>query len=280
MANIFLVSGAVLLFVFRFASGAALDKFFSDTSICESHCNDAFSTLPEYTKACGEGCRLFKIIGLSKGFSNETSGLCFKACTEAFSNYTIAGSCNNGCRHVDEAKSKNDEQTIHLLLPLFHIKNAYNTMAHHVRQFVSSSLTVYVQEDSGSMVVLESKPKIERIENVKSRTEEDRFKYLRNFRPPWETDKVDWMDCISHTSGLPKFILVLGLFGFIVVLIWLCCATAVTAPHHYMGSHKDQKRSINYVLLCEPNPGEIKPPTPFINNDEEAPPLPPKVSLI
>lgn len=281
MANISYSAGFFALFIFQIVSGAALDTFLRESSSCETNCGEVYSTSGEFVKPCSEGCRLFNIIGLAHGFSNKTVELCYAACSEAFSNETAAGSCNYGCRHFDETKPKDDTQTLHLLTPMLYVKSAYNTVAHHVRQFVSTSLTVYVQEDSGNMVVLQTKPKIEKMDDVRSRqTEADRLRYLRNFKPPWEADKIDWMDCISHQSGLPKFILVLALFGFIIVLIWLCCATAVTAPHHYLGSPKEQKRNINYVLLCEPNPGEIKSPSSIINCDEDAPPLPPKVSLI
>lgn len=40
------------------------------------------------------------------------------------------------------------------------MRSAYNTMAHHVRQFISTSWTVYVQEDSGKMIVLQTNPKV------------------------------------------------------------------------------------------------------------------------
>lgn len=277
MSNISIFSGIFILFVFQAVSSAVLDQFFNDATSCELRCDEVFPDSSDLKKACGEGCRLFKIIGLAKGFtnSNKTLGLCISACSEAFINESSAKACNQGCHHQIKSKSKDEAQTLHLLTPLFYVKSAYNSMAHHVRQFISTSWTVYVQEDSGKMIVLQTNPKI--VESTEYPVMKERNSYVKNYQPSWQEDRLDWMDCISHQSGIPRWLLVIVLFGFILALLWLCCATAVTAPNHYLSSNK--KKNVGYVLLCEPNQG-LKPPPPPFNCDEEAPPLPPKVSLI
>lgn len=277
MSCISIILTTLTLLLIDSASGAVLDHYLSDASTCELHCSDPFSGSSDLKRACAEGCRLFKIIGLAKGFtnSNKTVELCLSACTEAYMNETSANACNHGCRQNINSRSKlDDTQTLHLLTPLFYMRSAYNTMAHHVRQFISTSWTVYVQEDSGKMIVLQTNPKI--IESTEYPLSKEKSSYAKTYQPPWQEDRLDWMDCISHQSGIPRWLLVLVLFGFILALLWLCCATAVTAPNHYLSS---KKKNIGYVLLCEPT-HDLKPPPPLINCDEEAPPLPPKVSLI
>ena len=39
-----------------------------------------------------------------------------------------------------------------------------------------------------------------------------------------------WLRCVSQRSGLPFWLLTSTLFLSIFFLIWLCCATATTAP--------------------------------------------------
>jgi hypothetical protein len=267
-----------MIFVLHTVSGAALDQFFNDASSCELHCTEVFSPSSDHSKSCAEGCRLFKIIELAKGFTNnnKTLGLCLSACSEAFINASSAVACNHGCRHYMDTKSKGETQTLHLLTPLFYMRSAYNTVAHHVRQFIATSWTVYVQEGSGKMIVLQTNPKIVESTDYPVVKEKSNYNYIRNYQQTWPEERLDWMDCISHQSGIPRWLLVIVLFGFILALLWLCCATAVTAPNHYLSS---SKKKSSYVLLCEPN-HDLKPPPTLINCDEEAPPLPPKVSLI
>lgn len=74
--------------------------------------------------------------------------------------------------------------------------------------------------------------------------------YMRSYQPSWQEEKLDWMDCISHQSGIPRWLLVIVLFGFILALLWLCCATAVTAPNHYMSSSKVRffARNVQFLI--------------------------------
>jgi len=190
-------------------------------------------------------------------------------------NDSATNACNYGCSAYPPPKESDEVQTLHLLTPLMYVKSAYNSMTHHVKQFISTSWTVYVQEDSGKMVILQTSPKI--VESLEYSAPKDQDNNGRDYQSNWQEARVDWMDCISHQSGIPRWLLVMVLFGFVFALLWLCCATAVTAPNQYLSS---KKKELGYVIVCETNK-EIKAPLiPMLDDDEEAPPLPPKVSLI
>lgn len=272
-------------FILHVASAAVLESFFREASSCETKCEPNFFP-KELRKACSEGCRLYTVIELAKDIrdSNKTAKLCEGACIEAYPNQTgQIDACIYGCYAYPPKKENEEEiQTMHLLTPLMYVKSAYNSVAHHVKQFISTSWTVYVQENSGKMVILQTSPKIvESLEYTVSRDESssnNNNNNLKDYQQNWQEAKLDWMDCISHQSGIPRWLLVVVLFGFIFALLWLCCATAVTAPNQYLSSSK--KKDMGYILVCEPN-NEIKAPiVPLIECDAEAPPLPPKVSLI
>ncbi|KAG8185690.1 hypothetical protein JTE90_003229 [Oedothorax gibbosus] len=270
------------LFFIKSISCAALEHFLRGVPVCESQCErkvpDASTSLQ---KACSEGCRLFPVIGLAKDErdSNKTVKLCESACSEAFTNGTFASACNLGCRAYPSYRGhENDVKTLHLLLPLAYVRSAYNSMAHHVKQFISTSWTVYLNEDSGKMVVVQSSPKV--MESVEYSVSNNDLS-LKDYQQPgvWQEGvRVGWMECLSHQSGIPRWLLVVVLMGFIVALMWLCLATAVTAPNQYINASK--KKDMGYILICEPN-NELKSSLlPVPEETEEAPPLPPKISLI
>lgn len=175
--------------------------------------------------------------------------------------------------------SENQPQTLHVLTPLMYIRGAYNTIVHHMKQFIATSWTVYVEEDSGKMVVLQSNPKV--IVETPGQSSDSKYHVsgLSSHSRDWREERADWVDCISHQSGLPRWLLVVVLFGFIMALLWLCCATTVTAPNQHIASHGKKispKNDLGYLLLYEPvDEVKIQP-----SSDEQAPPLPPKVSLI
>ncbi|KFM59327.1 Transmembrane protein 59-like protein, partial [Stegodyphus mimosarum] len=266
------IIGVLCSFLSQSVSSEVFEQFFNEPIPCENPCDKSFSeSSPELRKACAEGCRLYTVIELAKSLSdkNKTLGLCISACAEAFINETSTDACSYGCHQNATSKPKDDTQTLHLLTPLIYVKSAYNTMAHYMRQFISTSWTVYVQEDSGKMVILQTSPNV--IESSEYSHSRDNSNSFKNY-PSWQEEKLDWMDCISHQSGIPRWLLVIVLFGFILALLWLCCATAVTAPNHYLTSAA-KKKNVGYVLLCEPN-HDLKPSPPLVNCDEEAPPLP------
>ncbi|GIY99535.1 transmembrane protein 59 [Caerostris extrusa] len=270
----------LIFFAVQFISCAVLETLLNEASTCETQCEQNFSVSSlDLKKSCSEGCRLYTVIRLAKDLrdSNKTVKLCESACTEAFTNESFANACSFGCNAYPATKnSEGETQTLHLLTPLMYVRSAYNSMAHHVKQFISTSWTVYVQEDSAKMVILQTSPKV--VESIEYSVSRDDGNSLKDYQQGWQEAKLDWMDCISHQSGIPRWLLVVVLFGFIFALLWLCCATAVTAPNHYLSTSK--KKDMGYILVCEPN-NEIKAPiVPLIEVNEEAPPLPPKVSLI
>ena len=43
-------------------------------------------------------------------------------------------------------------------------------------------------------------------------------------------DTSSWLDCVAKRSGLPRWLLSITILFSSVALLWLCCATMVTAP--------------------------------------------------
>ncbi|XP_042909220.1 transmembrane protein 59 [Parasteatoda tepidariorum] len=262
---------------FHIVSCAVLEKLFNGASSCETGCDTFFDNSPGLQKSCAEGCRLYTVIGLAKDIQdvNKTTILCIAACSEAFVNESANNACNYGCCAYPPPVETEEVQTLHLLTPLMYVKSAYNSMTRHVKQFISTSWTVYVQEDSGKMIVLQTSPKV--VESLEYSVSNDEDSNSKDYQSNWQEAKVDWMDCISHQSGIPRWILVVILFGFVFALLWLCCATAVTAPHHRISS---KKKELGFLIVCETSKELKAPLIPLNETDEEAPPLPPKVSLI
>ncbi|GFY74514.1 transmembrane protein 59, partial [Trichonephila inaurata madagascariensis] len=140
-----------------------LENLLNESSSCELQCEQNFSgSSPDLKKSCSEGCRLYTVIGLAKDVRdyNKTVKLCESACSEAFINETVTNACSSGCNSYPAPTDNEEIQTLHLLTPLMYVRSAYNSMAHHVKQFISTSWTVYVQEDSGKMVILQTSPKV------------------------------------------------------------------------------------------------------------------------
>ncbi|XP_078054118.1 transmembrane protein 59-like [Mustelus asterias] len=90
----------------------------------------------------------------------------------------------------------------------------------------------------------------------------------------------DFLGCMSRRSGLPRWILAACLVLSILVMLWLSCASLVTAPEQHV---KSQPLSIN-----DDQEGEAKGPscglTPLITvslreQEEDVGPLPVKVDL-
>ncbi|XP_053286208.1 transmembrane protein 59-like, partial [Pleuronectes platessa] len=98
------------------------------------------------------------------------------------------------------------------------------------------------------------------------------------------TAEHDFLGCMSRRSGLPRWILAACLFLSIMVMLWLSCASLVTAPEQ----HIKTQLSINGDKEFLDNAHKVNPYhlTPVIavtvkqsDESQEAGPLPVKVDL-
>ncbi|KAH0625785.1 hypothetical protein JD844_034032 [Phrynosoma platyrhinos] len=120
------------------------------------------------------------------------------------------------------------------------VSNFCNDIVSSAQSFISSTWTFYLQADDGKVMVFQVvlREKLERplLKEPKSKA---------NIQPPAETQtppEHDFLGCMSKRSGLPRWILAACLFLSIVVMLWLSCASLVTAPEQHV---KTQPLSIN-----------------------------------
>ncbi|XP_077126410.1 transmembrane protein 59-like [Ranitomeya variabilis] len=273
--------------------------------------------------ACYRGCRLFSICHFVDVTAdiNTTTAECESACAEAYSKTDEQYGCTTGCRKQLIEGESQKEKMLDLRLPtsfsmLDLISGFCNDIVSSAQSFISSTWTFYLQSDDGKVVVFQSQPEVEypvlelqaprsevtdktwlssRFHSLKphtgarGKTEKSSVKEskMKHKLPHIETTQSehDFLGCMSKRSGLPRWILAACLFLSIMVMLWLSCASLVTAPDQHI---KAQPLSINgdkeYLEDMEkPDPFSLNPvvsvticPTEEL---EEAGPLPVKVDL-
>ncbi|XP_073180616.1 transmembrane protein 59-like isoform X3 [Lepidochelys kempii] len=199
-----------------------------------------------------------------------------------------------------------------------------NDIVSSAQSFISSTWTFYLQADDGKVVVFQSQPEIEypvpempapkselmekswpvsspntlrphtgrkeKLEKppMKEPKSKTKFQHVETHQP-----EHDFLGCMSkrgvvgcyRRSGLPRWILAACLFLSIMVMLWLSCASLVTAPDQHV---KTQTLSINgdkedLENLDGSAPFSLHPVIAVTicpaDDNEEAGPLPVKVDL-
>ncbi|XP_078235178.1 transmembrane protein 59-like isoform X2 [Pogona vitticeps] len=256
---------------------------------------------------------------------NTTRAECESACLEAYAGGEEQFGCVTGCRtQLPETESRPEQlqgpkATSFSVFDL--VSNFCNDLVSSAQSFMSSTWTFYLQADDGKVVVFQSQPEIEypvpEVQAPKSEVSEkvwtdaasNTLKPHTGFReklerppvgepnpgvaadvpPPAETQappEHDFLGCMSKRSGLPRWILAACLFLSVVVMLWLSCASLVTAPDQHV---KAQPLSINgdreYLEdLDGPVPYSLRPLIavaicPADETEEEVGILPVKVDL-
>ncbi|KAM4809609.1 transmembrane protein 59-like [Rhinophrynus dorsalis] len=273
--------------------------------------------------ACSRGCRLFSICRFVDVTAelNATRAECESACVEAYAKADEQYGCITGCRKQLPEVENQKEKMVDLQLPssfsMFDLISGFcSDIVSSAQSFISSTWTFYLQADDGKVVVFQSQPEIEypvlelqapRSDITEKAWLSSKFNTLKPHsgiqdkieKPPGKDSKIkhkmihmenpqsehDFLGCMSKRSGLPRWILAACLFLSIMVMLWLSCASLVTAPDQHI---KAQPLSINgdkeYMEDMEkPDPFPLQPvvavticPT---EESEEAGPLPVKVDL-
>ncbi|NXI59067.1 TM59L protein, partial [Chloroceryle aenea] len=226
--------------------------------------------------ACYRGCRLFSICHFVDASAelNTTRAECEAACTEAYSNAEEQFGCMTGCRKQLPEVESGKEKSLELKAPSFSVFSLVSTFCNDIvssaQNFISSTWTFYLQADDGKVVVFQSQPEMEypvpealeaqpaqpgprssprvpqphtgpRAKGEKHPRKELQGKAKAQHPDPQQPEH-DFLGCMSKRSGLPRWILAACLFLSIMVMLWLSCASLVTAPEQHV---KTQPLSIN-----------------------------------
>ncbi|XP_031460201.1 transmembrane protein 59-like isoform X1 [Phasianus colchicus] len=266
--------------------------------------------------ACYRGCRLFSIchfVDASAGL-NTTRAECEAACAEAYAGEEEQWGCRTGCReqlpHV-QRKEQSAEVKAPSLSVLDLVSSFCTDIVSSAHSFISSTWTFYLQADDGKVVVFQSQPHMEFPLPEAQMTQpewpepgadahspqphagpQQKEEKSPPRKEPWGKAKPmdtpqpehDFLGCMAKRSGLPRWILAACLFLSIVVMLWLSCASLVTAPEQHV---RTQPLSINGDRECleDPRGPSVFPLPPVIavtlcpTHGEDVGPLPLKVDL-
>ncbi|KAM9328881.1 transmembrane protein 59-like [Gastrophryne carolinensis] len=290
---------------------------------CELTFKHKSSNEDDILSACYRGCRLFSICHFVDVTAdlNTTKAECESACIEAYAKTDDQFRCTTGCRKQFIEAENQKEKLLDFRIPssfsMFDLISGFcSDIVSSAQSFISSTWTFYLQSEDGKVVVFQSQPEVEypvlelqapRSEVTEKNWLPSRFNTLKPHTGTRERvektsgkesklkhklphlehsqSEHDFLGCMSKRSGLPRWILAACLFLSIMVMLWLSCASLVTAPDQHI---KAQPLSINgdkeYLEDMEkPEPFPLPPvvavticPT---EESEEAGPLPVKVDL-
>ncbi|XP_036378554.1 transmembrane protein 59-like [Megalops cyprinoides] len=274
--------------------------------------------------ACHRGCRLFSICQFVNGNAgfNTSREECQGACQEAYSRPAEQEACSTGCGSQpteSESKRRRLKAMAHRSRPVSvmdTVSSWCNDIVSSAQSFISSTWTFYLQADDGKVVVFQSQPEIEYSlpelqaprsdvadkpwppvsshtqrphTGVRQRGEKGAARAGSKGKHAGQhtddpTAEHDFLGCMSRRSGLPRWILAACLFLSIMVMLWLSCASLVTAPDQHIKTQlsiNGDKEFLEDVQKVTPYPL-----TPVIavaisqsDEGEEAGPLPVKVDL-
>lgn len=268
---------AFIVYSFIAASLAsdAFEAVLGDTASCQKSCEMTY-TLHTYPKeeelyACQRGCRLFSICQFVDDGAelNKTKNECESACVEAYKQQDEQYACNLGCENQLPFAEQRQKRLmsmvpkIHFVYPIS-IMSAFCSDLMNSAQSFFTSWTFYLQTDDGKVVVFQSEPDIRfmvpqlepQTDNAKEtsqalsdhiakalyddtrkavRREHGTGLYLKEGR---EQENQSVLECLSRNAGIPRWILTTTLVLSVLVLLWICCATAATAVEQHIPSEK------------------------------------------
>ncbi|XP_041658407.1 transmembrane protein 59 [Cheilinus undulatus] len=316
-SNFVVILGHFVLLSSTLASSDVFNSVLGNTASCHKSCEMTYSlhTYPSEDElyACQRGCRLFSICQFVRDSEdlNQTKSECESTCREAYSQTDEQYACNLGCQNQLPFAEKRNEQLeammprIHLLYPLSFVRGIWGDIMNQAHSFITSSWTFYLQADDGKIVIFQSEPQVRffSLFDAEKEEKEEPQRSLPSFGSPiykdyqasfiQERDRdltgdrsydddYNLFSCLSRNSWLPGYILTTTLILSVLVLIWICCATAATAVDQYVPAEKlsiyGDRDYINEQKLI-PYPASSLLIITSKDQEEEAGPLPPKVNL-
>uniref|UniRef100_A0A8D2L9P3 Transmembrane protein 59 like n=1 Tax=Varanus komodoensis TaxID=61221 RepID=A0A8D2L9P3_VARKO len=186
--------------------------------------------------ACYRGCRLFSICHFVDATAelNATRAQCESACMEAYTGREGQFGCITGCRkQLPDMKKP-------ALFSVFDLVSSFcNDIVSSAQSFISSTWTFYLQADDGKVVVFQVIEGDMIAENLNCSAFLSSKPIYRNVKvqlpaEPQGSPEHDFLGCMSKRSGLPRWILAACLFLSVMVMLWLSCASLVTAPDQHV----------------------------------------------
>ncbi|KAI5620730.1 transmembrane protein 59-like precursor [Silurus asotus] len=274
--------------------------------------------------ACYRGCRLYSIcqfVNGNTGFNNSKEE-CQGACQEAYSKLLEQEACSTGCMsqpaepEIQRRKLKaltNRPKPVSVMDALF---GWCNDIVSSAQSFMSSTWTFYLQADDGKVVVFQSEPEIDYYlpelqashasvankpwpeGNPQTQKPQSGERLNEEKNAPKSASKGkhssqnvedtvaehDFLGCMSRRSGLPRWILATCLMLSIMVMLWLSCASLVTAPDQHVKTQlsiNGDKEFLDYVPKVNPYhlTSVIAVAVGHHDEEKETGPLPVKVDL-
>ncbi|XP_061743747.1 transmembrane protein 59-like [Nerophis ophidion] len=276
--------------------------------------------------ACHRGCRLYSICQFVNGNAgfNTSKDECQGACQEAYVKLLEQEACSTGCSsQPSEPEIKRRKLKAMTLRPkppsvMEAVSSWCNDIVSSAQSFISSTWTFYLQADDGKVVVFQSQPEMEyslpelqaprsnvadspwpqahshtqKPHGVRGRGERGGAKVGSRGKHQAQhaedaASEHDFLGCMSRRSGLPRWILAACLFLSIVVMLWLSCASLVTAPDQHIKTQLSINGDKEFLEHHKVNPYHLSPllavsvkkAPEMDDDDQEAGPLPVKVDL-
>uniref|UniRef100_A0A8B9MB97 Transmembrane protein 59 like n=1 Tax=Accipiter nisus TaxID=211598 RepID=A0A8B9MB97_9AVES len=191
--------------------------------------------------ACYRGCRLFSICHFVDASAelNTTRAECEAACAEAYSNAEEQFGCVTGCRkQLPEVESRKEK----VKAPSFSMFDLVSTFCNDIvssaQSFISSTWTFYLQADDGKVVVFQVG-----VFQVGDALPPHPPRPNSHLVPCHKLVLFLWRGVVGcyRRSGLPRWILAACLFLSIMVMLWLSCASLVTAPEQHVKTQLGQE---------------------------------------
>ncbi|XP_037106162.1 transmembrane protein 59-like [Syngnathus acus] len=257
---------------------------------------------------------------------NTSKDECQGACQEAYVKLVEQDACSTGCAsQPSEPEIKRRKLKAMTLRPkppsvMEAVSSWCNDIVSSAQSFISSTWTFYLQADDGKVVVFQSQPEMEyslpelqaprssvadspwpqahshtqKPHGVRGRGEKmgskvgSRGKHqVQHADESAAAAEHDFLGCMSRRSGLPRWILAACLFLSIMVMLWLSCASLVTAPDQHIKTQLSINSNKEFLdaTQVKVNPYHLSPlPAVCIKRAPaedclEAGPLPVKVDL-
>nr|XP_020478032.1 transmembrane protein 59-like isoform X1 [Monopterus albus] len=243
------------------------------------------------------------------------------ACQEAYIKLLEQEACSTGCAsQPSEPEIKRRKLKAMTLRPkppsvMEAVSSWCNDIVSSAQSFISSTWTFYLQADDGKVVVFQSQPELEyslpelqasrsnvvdkpwpqvhshtqRPHGVRGHGEKGVPKAGGKGKHPVQhtddpTAEHDFLGCMSRRSGLPRWILAACLFLSIMVMLWLSCASLVTAPEQHVKTQLSINGDKDFLDNAHKvNPYHLSPviavPVKQSEESQEAGPLPVKLDL-
>lgn len=296
------------------------DDQLGDINYCKKQCQIAIKNKSpakdSIMNACHRGCRLYSICQFVNGNAgfNASREECQGACQEAYSKLLEQESCSTGCSSQPsepEIKRRKLRAMTHRPKPpsiMDTVSGWCSDIVSSAQSFISSTWTFYLQADDGKVVVFQSQPEMEytvpELQAPRSSVADKPWPPVHSHtqkphgvrgrgsvkgkhpaqHPEDPSTEHDFLGCMSRRSGLPRWILAACLFLSIMVMLWLSCASLVTAPDQHIKTQlsiNGDKEFLDDVQKV--NPYHLSPVIAVSINQsedsEEAGPLPVKVDL-